>query len=147
MQGKYQMRAEATYFGLWGNDLDEAYYPTAMQDANGESLDASMHNYVLHFTADQLPQAKGFWSLTMYNEAQLMYANEVDRYVVGDRSAHLQYGDDGSLTIYLQHENPGADKESNWLPTNNGPFTLTMRMYIPENTRYQPPALQTADQL
>jgi hypothetical protein len=147
MQGKYQMRAEATYYGLWGNDLEEAYYPTAMQDANGESLDASMHNYVLHFNADQLPQAKGFWSLTMYNEAQLMYANEVDRYVVGDRSAHLQYGDDGSLTIYLQHENPGADKESNWLPTNNGPFTLTMRMYIPEDTSYQPPALRTADQL
>ena len=145
MQGKYQMRAEATYYGLWGNDLEEAYYPTAMHDANGESLDASMHNYVLHFTADKLPKAKGFWSLTMYNEAQLMHANELNRYVVGDRSAHLQYGEDGSLTIYLQHENPGADKESNWLPTNNGPFTLTMRMYIPEDTTYQPPALQTAD--
>ncbi len=128
MQGKYQMRAAATYFGLYGNDLEEAYYPTAMLDANGDPLDASMHNYVLHFTADQLPKAKGFWSLTMYNEAQLMYANEIDRYVVGDRSAHLQYGEDGSLTIYLQHENPGADKECNWLPTNDGPFTLTMRM-------------------
>jgi hypothetical protein len=145
MQGKYQMRAEATYYGLWGNDLEEAYYPTAMHDANGEPLDASMHNYVLHFTAGQLPNAKGFWSLTMYNEAQLMHANELNRYVVGDRSAHLQYGEDGSLTIYLQHENPGADKESNWLPTNNGPFTLTMRIYIPEDTGYQPPALQTAD--
>ena len=145
MQGKYQLRAEATHFGLWGNDLEEAYYPTAMHDANGESLDASKHNYVLHFTADQLPKAKGFWSLTMYNEAQLMYANEIDRYVVGDRSEHLQYGADGSLTIYLQHENPGADKERNWLPTNKGPFTLTMRMYIPEDTSYQPPALQTAD--
>ncbi len=145
MQGKYQMRAEATYYGLWGNDLEEAYYPTAMRDANGEPPDASMHNYVLHFTADQLPKAEGFWSLTMYNEVQLMHANEIDRYVVGDRSAHLQYGEDGSLTIYLQHENPGANKESNWLPTNNGPFTLTMRMYIPEDTSYQPPALQTAD--
>jgi len=145
MQGKYQMRAEATYYGLWGNDLEEAYYPTAMRDANGDPLDASMHNYVLHFTAEELPKAKGFWSLTMYNDAQLMHTNEVDRYVVGDRSAHLQYGEDGSLTIYLQHENPGADKESNWLPTNNGQFTLTMRIYIPEDTGYQPPALQTAD--
>ena len=83
MQGKYQMRAEATYYGLWGNDLEEAYYPTAMRDANGEPLDASKHNYVLHVTADQLPKAKGFWSLTMYNDAQLMHANEVNRYVVG----------------------------------------------------------------
>ncbi len=160
MQGKYLMRAAATYFGLWGNDLEEAYYPTAMLDANGEPLDASKHDYVLHFTADQLPKAKGFWSLTMYNEAQLMHANEINRYVVGDRSQDLQYGEDGSLTIYLQHQNPGADAKtrnafltamrgrgaaSNWLPTNNGPFTLTMRMYIPEDTSYQPPALQTAD--
>ncbi len=112
-----------------------------MRDANGESLDASKHNYVLRFTAEELPKAKGFWPLTMYTEAQLMHANEIDRYVVGDRSAHLQYGEDGSLTIYLQHENPGADKKSNWLPTNNGLFTLTMRMYIPEDTGYQPPAL------
>ncbi len=52
MQGKYRMRAEATYFGLWGNDLEEAYDPTAMRDADGEPLDASTHNYVLHFTAD-----------------------------------------------------------------------------------------------
>ena len=141
MQGKYQMRAGATYFGLWGNDLEEAYYPTAMLDANGKTLDASKHNYVLHFTADQLPKAKGFWSLTMYNEAQLMHANELNRYVVGDRSVHLQYGEDGSLTVYLQHENPGADKERNWLPTNNGPFTLTMRIYVPEDTSYKPPAL------
>ncbi len=147
MQGKYQMRAGATYFGLYGNDLEETYYPTAMLDANGEPLDASSHNYVLHFTADQLPKVKGFWSLTMYNKAQLMHANELNRYVVGDRSAHLQYSEDGSLTIYLQHENPGTNKERNWLPTNNGPFTLTMRIYIPEDTSYQPPALQTADQL
>ncbi len=77
----------------------------------------------------------------MSKKAQLMYANAVDRYVVGDRSAHLQYGEVGSLTNYLQHENPGADKESNWLPTNNGPFTLTMRMYIPEDTIYRPPAI------
>jgi hypothetical protein len=145
MQSKYIMRAAATYFGLYGNDLEEAYYPTAMRDANDEPLDASRHNYVLHFTADQLPKVNGFWSLTMYNEAQLMHANELNRYVVGDRSEHLQYGEDGSLTLYLQHENPGAAKERNWLPTNNGPFTLTMRMYIPEDTSYQPPALQAAD--
>ena len=142
MQGKYRMRAEATYYGLWGVDLEEAYYPTAMLGANGEPLDASRHNYVLHFAADQLPKAKGFWSLTHYNEAQLMHANELNRYVVGNRSEHLQYGEDDSLTIYLQHENPGADRERNWLPTDNGPFTLTMRLYIPEDTSYQPPALQ-----
>jgi hypothetical protein len=74
-----------------------------------------------------------------------MHANDINRYVVGDLNEYLQYGEDGSLTVYLQHENPGADKESNWLPTNNGPFTLTMRMYIPDGTNYQPPALHATN--
>jgi len=36
------------------------------------------------------------------------------------------------VTIYLQHESPGADKESNWLPAPDGPFTLALRNYWPE---------------
>ena len=39
---------------------------------------------------------------------------------------------DGGLTLYLQHESPGKDKESNWLPAPNGPFFAVMRLYWPE---------------
>ncbi len=71
--------------------------------------------------------------------------NELDviRALSGPESTQVIRPNADTLTIYLQHENPGADKERNWLPTNDGPFTLTMRMYIPEDTSYQPPALFT----
>jgi hypothetical protein len=30
--------------------------------------------------------------------------------------------EDGSLTLYIQKESPGAALESNWLPAPDGPF-------------------------
>ena len=38
---------------------------------------------------------------------------------------------DGSFTMYLQADNPGPDKESNWLPAPKGPFYLIPRNYAP----------------
>jgi len=39
---------------------------------------------------------------------------------------------DGSLTIYIQQDNPGKDREANWLPATNGPASLVMRLYWPK---------------
>ena len=39
---------------------------------------------------------------------------------------------DGSLTLYIQKDNPGADKEPNWLPAPNGTVYLVMRLYWPK---------------
>jgi len=133
MQGKDLTRAGAAYFGLYGNTLDEAFYPECSIDAGGEALDCSKHNYVLHFEADQLPPVKAFWSLSMYKlPEQLFIENPINRYTIGDRTPGLKYGPDGSLTIYLQHESPGADKQSNWLPAPDGTFSLYIRCYWPE---------------
>ena len=44
----------------------------------------------------------------------------------------FKYDPDGSLTLYIQNENPGKDKEANWLPAPKGPFNLTMRLYAPK---------------
>jgi len=38
---------------------------------------------------------------------------------------------DGSFTMYLQRTSPGKDKESNWLPSPEGPFYLLLRNYAP----------------
>ena len=146
MAGRSLRRAGAAFIGLWGNDLEEAFYPSASFDADGETLDTSKHDYVLHFAADQLPPVKSFWSLSMYNLPQQHFIhNPIDRYALGDRTQGVVYGADGSLTVYLQHESPGADKESNWLPAPDGLFSLQMRCYWPEPERldplYVPPAV------
>ncbi len=150
MQGRTLRRAGAAYFGLWGNDLEEAYYPEASADADGEVLDASKHDYVVRFEADELPPVKSFWSLSMYNLPQQVFIhNPVNRYTIGDRTQGVVYGKDGSLTVYLQHESPGKTKESNWLPAPDGLFSLQMRCYWPEPERldplYVPPAVKKVE--
>jgi len=149
MQGKYLTRAAAAYFGLWGNDLEEAFYPETTLDADGEELDASKYKYILHFDANEIPPVKAFWSLTMYKlPEQLLIENEINRYVIGSATKGLKYNSDGSLDIYIQKDNPGKDKESNWLPAYHGKFSLQARMYWPKpealNPLYVPPAVQKA---
>ena len=63
---------------------------------------------------------------------RLLVDNPIDRYSIGDRTEGLQYGPDGSLTIYVQKDSPGKDKESNWLPAPDGPMSIISRMYGPE---------------
>ena len=43
----------------------------------------------------------------------------------------LKRNADGSLTLYIQHASPGADKASNWLPAPDGPIYMVMRLYWP----------------
>jgi hypothetical protein len=150
MQGKYLTRAAAAYFGLWGNDLGEAFYPECSTDADGEALDCSKNNYMLHFEADQLPPVKAFWSLSMYKlPEQLFIENPINRYTIGDRTPGLSYGQDGSLTLYFQYDSPGADKQSNWLPAPDGPFSLQARLYWPKpetlDPLYGPPPIVRVD--
>jgi hypothetical protein len=139
MQGKYLTRAAAAIFGLWGNTLKEAFYPECSLDADGEALDTSKHNYVLHFEADQLPPVKAFWSLSMYKlPEQLFIENSINRYVISSATKGLKYGDDGSLTVTIQHVSPGMEDESNWLPAPDSPFSLQARLYWPKPEALDP---------
>ena len=107
----------------------EAVYPMAYVDADGQALDGT-RRYRLRFTPDTLPPVDAFWSLTLYATADFMLVdNPLDRYAIGDRSRHLQWGEDGSLEIRIQHEAP-ADT-ANWLPAPAGGFYLCLRAYQP----------------
>jgi len=114
--GKDLLRAAANMVGIYGNNPEEAYNFTGAKDSDGEPLDASKHNYVIHFKTP--PPVKAFWSITMYKlPTPLFIANPIKRYSIGNRTPGFTPNEDGSVTIYMQHESPGADKESNWLPT------------------------------
>jgi len=138
MRSKYLARAAAAMIGLYGNDAAEAYYPSASVDGFGTALDGSKQDYTIRFESERAPPVDAFWSLTMYSlPDQLMVANPIDRYSIGDRS-ELRYGEDGSLTIYIQHQSPGKALESNWLPSPDGPFSLQLRMYLPKAEALDP---------
>jgi hypothetical protein len=126
----YLQRAGAAYAGLGFNLPQDAVYPTAFADAEGQPF-SSERNYVVHFGKDQLPPARAFWSLALYDGKERLASNRLSRYAVGDGDK-LQFNEDGSLDLYVQRESPGPDRESNWLPAPaSGPFTLNLRLYWP----------------
>jgi hypothetical protein len=130
----YLPRAAAALAGLYGNSGEEAVYPTYFVDSEGDQLNAADHNYVMKFAAGELPPAKAFWSLSMYDGAtQLFIDNPLDRYLVNSAMiGDFVFEDDGSLVIHVQKNPPGADREANWLPAPDGTFYLTLRLYLPE---------------
>ena len=107
----------------------DAIYPLLITDADGEPVTGDT-DYVIHFDAEQLPPVAAFWSITMYDSEGFQAANELDRFAIGDRD-DLAYNTDGSLDIYIQHDRPGPEHLSNWLPAPKGPLGITMRLYAP----------------
>jgi hypothetical protein len=125
----YLQRAFVTAIGLGANRPQDAVYPTSETDPEGKPYSGS-NKYVMHFDKGQLPPAKGFWSLTMYNGEYFFVANPLNRYSISARQ-NLKANADGSTDLYIQNENPGADKESNWLPAPTDKFILMLRLYWP----------------
>lgn len=125
-------RSMGAMLGIYGNSTEEAVYASQQTGPDGKVLDGSRH-WVLRFEPGQLPPVNEFWSITMYTlPERLLVENPINRYSVGDRTAGLKQGPDGSLEIYIQNDNPGPDKASNWLPAPKGPFFFVARFYGPK---------------
>ena len=129
------LRAVAAHTGLYGNSAAEAIYPAFFVDAAGEPLDAAANRYVITFPEGELPPARSFWSLTMYDgKTQLFIDNPIDRSLLNSTKVDdFRMDDDGSLTLLIQAEAPEEEWQSNWLPAPDGPFYLVMRLYGPED--------------
>jgi hypothetical protein len=142
----YLKRAIVALVGLGANLPEDAVYPLNIGDADGNPLTGA-NQYVLHFAKNEIPPAKAFWSVTLYDKDGFPTANDLKRNAIGDRDA-LEVNADGSLDLYIQHASPGTAKESNWLPAPTGAFNLTMRVYSPKGEvtdgRWVPPAIQRA---
>jgi len=149
--GDYELRAAAALAGIYGNDAAEALYPMTTVDSTGQTLDGSNHRYTLTFAAGQLPPVNAFWSVTMYDaKTQLLVDNPIDRYLINSPMLPgMRKNDDGSLTIYIQHDSPGADRAANWLPAPNAAMYIVMRLYWPQpaalDGSWQPPSIVRAE--
>ena len=125
----YQKRAIVAYFGLGALGPEDAVYQGYQADQNNQPLHGD-NKYVIHFDKGKTPPAQAFWSVTLYNQGGYLTENATRRYAIGDRNP-LKYNADGSLDIYIQNENPGKDKEENWLPAPKEQFNLSIRIYWP----------------
>jgi hypothetical protein len=127
----YLKRAIVAQQGLGANLPEDAIYPLSLGDQKGRPLDGANKD-VLHFDKGALPPVNAFWSVTLYELQGYQVANPLSRFAVSSWMP-FKYDADGSLTLYFQNENPGKDKEANWLPAPQGPFNLTMRLYAPKS--------------
>jgi len=152
--GDWLKRAAAAKGGIYGNDAAEAVYPLTKTLADGEVLDCSKHKYTITFAAGQYPPVEAFWSVTMYDgKTQLLIENPINRYLINSPMLPgMKKNADGSLTLHIQKDSPGADREANWLPAPNDEIYLVMRLYWPKteapsilppgNGTWQPPGIK-----
>jgi hypothetical protein len=142
----YTARAVTARVAIGANPPEDAVYVGSSADNSGQALNGSMR-YRMHFDASNLPPVLAFWSVTAYDKDGYFVANPINRYAIGDRD-RLKFNPDGSLDLYIQSEDPGPDRHSNWLPCGDGPFNLMLRLYWPKpvilNGSWHPPALERA---
>lgn len=134
--GDWLKRAAAAKGGIFGNSAIEAMYPLTKVTGDGKPLDGSKHNYTLTFAKGELPPVNAFWSVTLYDgKTQFLIKNPINRYLINSPMLpDMKTNADGSVTLYIQKDSPGTDKEANWLPAPDGLIYLVMRLYWPKET-------------
>jgi len=145
----YLTRTAVAKSNVFVNRRRETAYYFLDVDAEGRRLDGG-REYRLTFPKGSLPPARGFWSLTVYDERHALPDERGSRHSIGSRNPSLEYGADGSLTITIGPLG-GLDLESsaaadhNRLTTPAEGFSLYLRLYWPEpaavHGAWSPPAL------
>ena len=141
------MRSVQLLAGFVVNDPIEATYLNVSVDGEGKPL-SGKNRYIIRFEKGGQPKVNAFWSVTMYNLQYNLVTNPINRYSLGDRSG-MKADKGGGVTMYIQKDSPGPDKESNWLPAPEGNFFLVLRTYLPAkdivNQTWPPPPLTRLD--
>jgi len=121
--------------GPIGLPAEEAEYP-AITTADGSKLNA-MHDYVIRMTNPQLPPAKAFWSVTLYDLRNGFFIpNDRKKYSVGD-NAGMKLDEEGGITIYIAAQQPQGVPQENWLPINrkDEDLSINLRIYVPDEEK------------
>ena len=143
----YLARTLVNNGGIWANIKPEVLYYRGSLDQAGAEL-SSENIYTLTFPKDGLPAqfATFFWSVIAVDSHRFrVLPNPVNRFLINNQSK-LEYGQDGSLTLYFADQRPADAPDGNWLPTPKGQkYRLTFRFYRPTegvaNGTYYPPPL------
>lgn len=143
----YLKRAIVSQLGLGANLPEDAIYPLNLGDTEGRPLTGA-NAYTITFPPGQRPPVDAFWSITLYDKEGFQVANMLDRFAVSSWMP-LKADPDGTLTLYIQNENPGPGREANWLPAPKGDFNLTMRLYAPKSLaltgKWNPPGVMKVE--
>jgi hypothetical protein len=145
----YLDRARLAELTLGTQVPTQAVYFSASRARSGTTTIplAGTGSYEIRFPAGDLPPhgSDGFWSITLYNPAGFLVANPINRYSIGDETAGLRRGADGSLSIVMSNKRP-AETDVNWLPAPTGAFSLVLRVYDPTpqvlDGSWSPPVIQ-----
>jgi hypothetical protein len=149
---EYLGRAIVATDYLGANIPSQGIYPVAYVDVAGRPFNGA-DDYTITFPRGLLPPARAFWSLTMYDSDDFLYANSLNRYAIGNRTSGLVYGRNGSLTLNIQHAEPAsAAARANWLPAPAGSFHMILRLYQPSASALDgkwkpPPVFRTGEVL
>ncbi len=139
LQGLFRPKGEMTLerllfqsiIGPIGLPAREALYPAISTD--GKTMNA-ITDYVLRMSADELPPATAFWSVTLYDTKNGFFIpNDRKKYSVG-KNGGMKLNRDGGIVIYIAAEQPEGVPEENWLPLNRGDYGIDviMRLYVPD---------------
>jgi hypothetical protein len=140
----YFTRTAVAKSNILVNSPNETKYFYQDLDTSGARLNGG-NSYTVTFPVT--PPVNGFWSLTLYNEHHFFAPNDLRRYSLGTKNKTLKFSQDGSLTIYVQSEEPPEDQQANWLPApKDADFSLFIRAYWPKTPvvdgSWTPPAVQ-----
>ena len=121
--------------GPIGLPATEALYPP-VPTVDGQPMNAQ-HDYKIRMTRDEMPPAKAFWSLTLYDSANGFFIpNDRKKYSVGE-NAGMKLNEDGGIEVYVAAEKPEGIPEENWLPINRKDENLDiiLRIYVPDDEK------------
>ncbi len=126
----------------------EAFYP-AVGTTDGSAMNAQ-HDYVIRIAKDELPPAKAFWSLTLYDRQNGFFIpNDRKKYSVGQNGG-MKLDNSGGIEIHVAAERPEGVPEENWLPITREDLDLdiVLRVYVPDLQRlesWSPPKAKRLD--
>ncbi|MDH3357271.1 MAG: DUF1214 domain-containing protein [Desulfobacteraceae bacterium] len=123
--------------GPIGLPATEAVYPP-VATKDGQPMN-EQHDYVIRMTKDQLPPAKAFWSMTLYDSANGFFIpNDRKKYSVGENGG-IKLNADGGIDVYVAAEKPKSVPDENWLPINRKDENLDviLRIYMPDLEKFK----------